>query len=364
MAIYEFEGELPRHPAVTEFSDVLSARNQDQALEALERWRHLPEWPHYWISNGGLTCDSTCLFEDACCRWPWLALRMLDAGLSVKDSENGGCVALYTACAAIPDMEVRVDLVKRILSEGVDVNGLGPTGREILGRTPLAGVIHGYGLKEAQPILEVLLEAPGIRLYIQRWKWDTEFGVPEPADSYAQIVNRGWAIPRLKEAIAHKAHMEAGEEREEFIARAKAKAMDREEFIARAEVGVGAVASLREEQMARTKAEAEARVARTKAEAAARVAIAILREEQMARTNAEAAARAARARAILREEEMAILREEEMARSRKEARARANAEAMARARAEFIAMERKELKKLARPGAEAPDSVPVPSPSH
>jgi hypothetical protein len=226
---------------------------------------------------------------------------MLDAGLSVKDSENGGCVALYTACAAIPDMEVRVDLVKRILSEGVDVNGLGPMGREILGRTPLAGVIHGYGLKEAQPILEVLLEAPGIRLYVQRWKWDTEFGVPEPADSYAQIVNREWAIPRLKEAIAHKAHMEVDEERGEFIARARAEAMDREEFIARA--NAEATARVRAKAVAMEREEERAEfIARAKAEAKA---VAILRAEAMAM---DREVFIARAKAMARKEGQSLLR--------------------------------------------------------
>ena len=187
---------------MVEFLHVLAARDEARALEALDKWTHLREWPRFWTFNGGLTYYSTSRFEDACRKWPWLALRMLDAGLEAKASENNGCVALYAACRASSHMEVRVELVHRLLRDGVDVNGLGPMNQNKQGRTPLAGVLDGYGGEEALPILQALLGAPGIQLEIQNWVWNCEVSVPQLADAYARDRHGRWAIPYLQEALA------------------------------------------------------------------------------------------------------------------------------------------------------------------
>jgi len=189
---------------------VLRARDEPRALEALERWKVLPEWPRHWAVNIDLAFYSSSNFEDACRHWPWLALRMLDAGLCATAAENRGNCALYVACFATCDMDVRVQLVQRLIREGADVNGLGPRNQNWQGRTPLAGVLDGYGLRGALPILEALLSTPGIQLDIQNWVWDRKVDVPRPAVLYAQDRHGKWAVPRLQEAIEHKARMDAG----------------------------------------------------------------------------------------------------------------------------------------------------------
>jgi hypothetical protein len=193
--------EWSEHPAVQEFHSVLFARDEAQALAALEKWKSLPEWPALWTFNGGLTYCSSSLFEDACLKWPRLALCMMDAGLCAAASEAAGCVALNRACFGWKDIDERVQLVKRLLRDGVDVNGLGPKNQNVQGRTALAAVLNGYGMERSRPILEVLLTTPGIQLQIQKWMWDERVGTLEPADKYASDENGKWAIPRLREAL-------------------------------------------------------------------------------------------------------------------------------------------------------------------
>ena len=149
-----------KHPLTKEFGDVLRYRDEPRALEALERWKVLPEWPRHWAVNIDLAFYGSSNFEDACRHWPWLALRMLDAGLCATAAENRGNCALYVACFASCDMEVRVQLVQRLICEGVDVNGLGPRNQNYQGRTPLSAVLDGYGLRGALPILGALLSTP------------------------------------------------------------------------------------------------------------------------------------------------------------------------------------------------------------
>jgi hypothetical protein len=200
-ACFLAQTEWSEHPAVKEFDRVLLARNEAQALAALEKWKLLPEWPALWTFNGGLTYCSSSLFEDACLKWPRLALCMMDAGLCATASEAAGCVALNRACFGWNDIDERVQLVKRLLRDGVDVNGLGPKNQNVQGRTALAAVLNGYGMEKSRPILEVLLTTPGIQLQIQNWMWDKRVGTLEPADKYASDEDGEWAIPRLREAL-------------------------------------------------------------------------------------------------------------------------------------------------------------------
>lgn len=196
------------HPAVVEFCTVLRVRDRASALQALDRWKHLPEWPQYWAYHPGETYCSSSNFQDASLKWPWLALRMLDAGLCATASQYKGAAALYSTCAGYSDMEERAQLVQRLLNEGVDVNGLGPMNTNWQGRTPLASVLRCWISVASLPILNILLATPGIQLTIQNWQWDRPVGAPESADKYASDADAKWAVPRLKEALALKAQAE------------------------------------------------------------------------------------------------------------------------------------------------------------
>lgn len=185
-----------------EVAEHLERRDEAAATEALGRWRAQEGWPRRWVApHPSAWTAGISIFAETCREWPWLALAMLEAGVDALQSEYGGVAAL---CGALrdrgrPDTENRVELVRRLIAAGVDVNGLGGPRVNWDGVSPLAHCLENYSLSSGGPLLAALLEAPGLVLEVQYWLWDEPKRVVSAA-RYAEDGHGAWALPQLEGA--------------------------------------------------------------------------------------------------------------------------------------------------------------------
>lgn len=174
---------------------------EDSASQALQEWVREEGWPAHWTRKRACAwTGGVSLFTETCQAWPWLALAMMDAGLQARESEYNGVAAL---CAAIRGAacDLRVVLIRRLIAEGVDVNGLGGPNVNRQGVSPLACCLGHNSAEEGAQQLQALLGSPELALHVQCWEWLSP-STTYSAIKYARDRCAQWAEPMLRQAQA------------------------------------------------------------------------------------------------------------------------------------------------------------------